>query len=322
MATRAAEYKTQFHGVSARAASSSASKFHLRRPPDDFIPANAVAIPQVYTHQRPKSSTFARSVYSLLNTPNVSTVYGDGGLSSHEVTQQQLRPRSKSRSRSAAAIERDKRALEQSVEIVAARNRELELQVLDLRRELSMVKSSRSSSSARRRLQRRSDVSLSNTAVRDGNATIGKVKQLPGSARSGEPRSLEKTLLLLESLKSAILTRQSAASAISSAALPVEMPARENKKKRKKKTKRGHEDVHAAAVPPAGSTSVSIPSAISYHRDPSATRHQPLETADNAGALTEQDATFDAIQKNYWLHSRSMLSQLDRMLADAIQARN
>ena len=77
MATRAAEYKTQFHGVSANgAASSSASKFHLRRPPDDFIPANAVAIPQVYTHQRPKSSTFARSVYSLLNTPNVSTVYG------------------------------------------------------------------------------------------------------------------------------------------------------------------------------------------------------------------------------------------------------
>jgi hypothetical protein len=328
---RATEYKSQFSSaVKNSAAVAPSAKFHLRRPPNDFIPATVVAIPTAYTHQHPKPSSYSRSVYSVLNTPNVSTVYGD------DTTRTRSAKATVDRSKSTASLAREKRALEQSMEVVAARNRELELQLLDLKRELTMVKASSSlrqrSSSTRRRTnsssRRLDDKPQATFPI--GSSSLG-----PASAR--RPENLEKTLVLLESLRSAILTRQAESDKLQygssrnhqTAADPASFRqgyATERRQKKKKKKQRGFGGEETDLLHVTGATntssilpqqSVSIPTAgvSRSHVDPC------YGAAGDSCPVDDSGASFETIQKNYWLHSRSMLSQLDRMLADAIHTR-
>jgi hypothetical protein len=353
-------------------------------------------------------------VYSVINTPNVSTVYGDDGAATQPQRSRGAKVTAE-RSRAAVPLTREKRMLEQSVEVVTARNRELELLVLDLKRELTMAKTSssflkhhrRSPSAPRRRrttsssssARRQQDSSLcERTAQFSTSAAASAVQRLGGGVGigggAGRTESLEKTLSMLEDLRSAILARQadeqqqqhfSAGGGGSGYVVPM---AQEKRRKKKTKPKKNldearwqHEGAgypptsglyyptHAMAAAARSSQQiagggggefqpVSIPTAIAAgiesrsHVDPTTTTAGgtaadrlasdggyfrppgPLSASYGAPAanvgtsgnnssrnqldVTDGGSSFETIQRNYWLHSRSMLSQLDQMLSDAI----
>lgn len=128
-----------------------------------MIPATAVAIPTARTHRSPQRTTFTRSTYAIVRTPNVSAVYKDpyATVPSAEVSGAAFRrvattgygtaPTARSASGTAAFSttyhHRRERQLQDKVDVMEAKNRDLENRLLDLRREMMMMKASNTSSS-------------------------------------------------------------------------------------------------------------------------------------------------------------------------------
>jgi hypothetical protein len=124
-----------------------------------MIPATAVAIPTAHTHRSPRRTTFSRTTYTIVRTPNVSAVHRDpystipsadvSGAAYRRIAS--ARPLSSGGGGTAAfhAVHHNQRErqLLAKVDIMEAKNRDLEHKLLDLKREMMMMKAENTSSS-------------------------------------------------------------------------------------------------------------------------------------------------------------------------------
>lgn len=223
-----------------------ANLHHLRKSRMDMIPATAVAIPTAQTHRSPKRTTYSRTTYTIVRTPNVSAVHHDPYAAVPSVDascayrrssahQQQTAARSvPQRSRSTAASsavsqQRRERQLLTKVDIMEAKNRDLENRLLDLTREMMMMKAgngrlhaSRERSDSSGRAQRSTAEMADNrrlSAARRCNSTNTStarhypVMSPPGRRRSAQQEApnvaSERTLHLVDELRDALLHQTS-----------------------------------------------------------------------------------------------------------------
>lgn len=289
---RASEYRTNYVGlnrysnVSPRVntgktvpAAAGANQHHLQKSRSDMIPATAVAIPTAHTHRSPRRTTFSRTTYTIVRTPNVSVVHRDPyALPSAEVSGAAYRriasARPVSNSGGTAAFSathhnRRERQLQSKVDVMEAKNRDLENRLLDLQREMMMMKAENTSSSrlypnnaavrtsSTQRVQqqqqrsysanRASDVRQRNnyaTAAPSFQRASGVLLSPPSRGRSAAPRSLppqqrsdsgtrvDHTLHLVDELRDALLRGGDCISTIPTATTS------KKTKKRKSSTKR------------------------------------------------------------------------------------
>jgi hypothetical protein len=337
-----------------RAAAGTVSQYHLRKSRGDMIPATATAIPTAQTHRSPKRTTYARTTYTVVRTPNLSAVYHDpyAAVPSADVSgtnRQRLVPsrgdasprdhQQQRISRSASCVSHPReRQLQSKVDLVTAKNRDLEMQLMQLKREMMMMRAANSSSSRLYPPPRQRSYSGA-APIRGGPqqqraaaglpppqrsvSTTCPDHQRPSSSRR-QPRTvttkdMERTLHLVDELRDALVHQTSVNEA-------------RNTSKRKLKKKMLKRDEEPKLVADQLRSAIESESALyarvsaedrahvhqSEHgailRSPARPVQQQQHVSRDPPIAYEDDEAFESLQKSYWSQSQAILEQLDRKL--------